>query len=54
MLVAIIDGAGFETTVGLYWEQSDGSLREARWPHGWSLSISEAELLARGVKVVRV
>ena len=54
-LVAIIDGAGPDITIGLYWESPDGGeLREATWPAGWPLGVSAAWLEAEGVKVVRV
>ena len=49
--VAIIDGSGSETTIGLYWADGDGELvSEIEWPPSWP----EWAVEGKGCRVVRI
>ncbi len=53
--IAIIDGAGSETTIGLYWADEDSNLvAEIPWPAGWPEWVSPKWAEAKGYEVVFV
>ena len=53
--VAIIDGTGAETTIGLYWADKDGELvQEIEWPAVWPEWVSRKYAESKGFEIVRI
>jgi len=51
--VAVIDGAGTNKSVGLYWaDPDDNPVCEIPWPQGWPECVTPEFLRSRGYEVI--